>query len=172
MFRDGPVDLVISAAGVLIPQEELDRDPVRAGQLVQANFTGHVTTVLAAAERMRGQRHGTIVILSSIAAVRPRKANFVYGAAKAGLDAFGRGLADAMHGTGVRVVLVRPGFVIGRMTAGMPPAPMSSTPEQVGAAVAAAIGRGAATVWVPGSLRIMAVALRLIPRPLWRRIRR
>jgi decaprenylphospho-beta-D-erythro-pentofuranosid-2-ulose 2-reductase len=172
VFRDGPVGLVISAAGVLIPQEELDRDPVRAGQLVQANFTGHVTTVLAAAERMRGQGHGTIVILSSIAAVRPRKANFVYGAAKAGLDAFGRGLADAMHGTGVRVVLVRPGFVIGRMTAGMPPAPMSSTPEQVGAAVAAAIGRGAATVWVPGSLRIMAVALRLIPRPLWRRIRR
>jgi len=174
VFRDGPVDLVISAAGVLIPQEELDRDPVRAGQLVQANFTGHVTTVLAAAERMRGQRHGTIVILSSIAAVRPRKANFVYGAAKAGLDAFGRGLADALHGTGVRVVLVRPGFVTGRMTAGMPPAPMSSTPEQVGAAVAAAIGRGTAatTVWVPGSLRIMAVALRLIPRPLWRRIRR
>ena len=172
VFRDGPVDLVISAAGVLIPQEELDRDPVRAGQLVQANFTGHVTTVLAAAERMRGQRHGTIVILSSIAAVRPRKANFVYGAAKAGLDAFGRGLADALHGTGVRVVLVRPGFVIGRMTAGMPPAPMSSTPEQVGAAVAAALRRGDTTVWVPGSLRIMAVALRLIPRSLWRRVRR
>lgn len=172
VFRNGPVDLVISAAGVLIPQEELDRDPVRAGQLVQANFTGHVTAVLAAAEKMRGQRHGTIVILSSIAAVRPRKANFVYGAAKAGLDAFGRGLADALHGTGVSVVLVRPGFVTGRMTAGMPAAPMSSTPEQVGAAVAAAIGRGAATVWVPGSLRIMAVALRLIPRPLWRRVRR
>jgi decaprenylphospho-beta-D-erythro-pentofuranosid-2-ulose 2-reductase len=172
VFRDGPVDLVISAAGVLIPQEELDRDPVRAGQLVQANFTGHVTTVLAAAEKMRGQRHGTIVILSSIAAVRPRKANFVYGAAKAGLDAFGRGLADALHGTGVSVVLVRPGFVIGRMTAGMPAAPMSSTPEQVGTAVAAALRRGESTVWVPGSLRIMAVALRLIPRPLWRRIRR
>jgi decaprenylphospho-beta-D-erythro-pentofuranosid-2-ulose 2-reductase len=121
---------------------------------------------------MRGQRHGTIVILSSIAAVRPRKANFVYGAAKAGLDAFGRGLADALHGTGVRVVLVRPGFVTGRMTAGMPPAPMSSTPEQVGAAVAAALRRGETTIWVPGSLRIMALALRLIPRPLWRRIRR
>jgi decaprenylphospho-beta-D-erythro-pentofuranosid-2-ulose 2-reductase len=172
VFQGGPVDLLISAAGVLIPQEELDRDPVLAGQLTAANFTGHVTTVLAAAERMRGQGLGTIVILSSIAAVRPRKANFVYGAAKAGLDAFGRGLADALHGTGVRVVLVRPGFVIGRMTAGMPPAPMSSTPEQVGTAVAAGLGRGAATIWVPGSLRFMAVALRLVPRPLWRRVRR
>ncbi len=172
VFAGGPVDLVISAAGVLTPQDELDRDPLLAGQLTAANFTGHVTTVLAAAQRMRGQRHGTIVILSSIAAVRPRKANFVYGAAKAGLDAFGRGLADALHGTGVRVVLVRPGFVIGRMTAGLPAAPMSSTPEQVGAAVAAGLRGGATTIWVPGSLRVMAVALRLIPRPAWRRIRR
>ena len=68
---------------------------------------------------MRAQGHGTIVVLSSVAAIRPRKANFVYGAAKAGLDAFGRGLADSLHGTGVDVLLVRPGFVIGRMTAGM-----------------------------------------------------
>ena len=172
LFAEGPLDMVISAAGVLIPQPEVERDVQRAAEMIQANFTGHVTTVLAAAERMRGQRHGTIVILSSIAAVRPRKANFVYGAAKAGLDAFGRGLADALHGTGVSVMLVRPGFVIGRMTAGMPPAPMSSTAEQVGAAVAAALRRGDTTVWVPGSLRVMAVALRLIPRPLWRRVRR
>jgi len=172
VFRNGPVDLVISAAGVLIPQEELDRDPVRAGQLVQANFTGHVTTVLAAAEKMRGQRHGTIVILSSIAAVRPRKANFVYGAAKAGLDAFGRGLADALAGTGVRVLLVRPGFVIGRMTGGMTPAPLSTTPAAVGAAVAKALDGTRDTVWVPPALAGLAAVLRVLPRPLWRRMPR
>src|SRR5207302_1870038 len=134
------------AAGVLVPQEALDHDPLRAGHLVEANLTGHVTTVLAAVERMRGQGFGAIVILSSVAAVRPRKANFVYGAAKAGLDAFGRGLADALHGSGVRVLLVRPGFVIGRMTEGMPPAPMSATPDQVGAAVAGALARRDAQV--------------------------
>ena len=79
------------------------------------------------------------MVLSSVAAVRPRKANFVYGAAKAGLDAFARGLADTLHGTGVRVLLVRPGFVIGRMTEGMRPAPLATTPAQVGAATAAAL---------------------------------
>ena len=57
----------------------------------------------------------------------------MYGSAKAGLDAFARGFADLLHGTGVRVVLVRPGFVTGRMTAGMPPAPLATTPEAVGA---------------------------------------
>jgi decaprenylphospho-beta-D-erythro-pentofuranosid-2-ulose 2-reductase len=172
VFADGPLDMVISAAGVLIPQEEVERDVRRAADMVETNFTGHVTSLLAIAARMRAQGRGTIVVLSSVAAVRPRKANFVYGSAKAGLDAFARGLADSLHGTGVRVVLVRPGFVTGRMTAGMPAAPLSSTPAQVGAATAAALGGGKAVVWIPAPLAGLALALRLIPRPLWRRVSR
>jgi decaprenylphospho-beta-D-erythro-pentofuranosid-2-ulose 2-reductase len=172
MFAGGPVDLVISAAGVLIPQSDLNRDPARAATMIGTNFTGHVTTLLACAARMRGQGHGTIVVLSSVAAIRPRQANLVYGATKAGLDAFGRGLADALHSTGVRVLLVRPGFVTGRMTAGLRPAPLATTPAAVGRAVAAALDRGDQTVWVPRSLALVAGAMRLIPRPLWRRLRR
>jgi decaprenylphospho-beta-D-erythro-pentofuranosid-2-ulose 2-reductase len=171
-FRDGPVDLVISAAGVLTPQERMDQAPEEAGALIDTNFTSHVTALLALAARMRAVGHGTIVILSSVAAVRPRKANFVYGAAKAGLDAFGRGLADSLHGSGVRVLLVRPGFVIGRMTAGMDPAPLATTPEQVGAAVAAGLAGRARLIWVPVSLGPAAVLMRLMPRRIWRRLRR
>ena len=171
-FADGDVDLVISAAGILATQSVLDEAPERAGLLVQTNFTGHVTTLLAAAARLRAQGHGTIVVLSSVAAIRPRRANFVYGASKAGLDAFARGLADSLHGSGVRVLLVRPGFVIGRMTRGLPPAPLATTPAAVGRAVAGGLAREAAVVWVPPVLRVFAVALRLIPRPVWRRLRR
>ena len=171
-FASGPLDLVISAAGVLIDQQRLDADVRQAGLLVETNFTGHVTTLLAAAGRLRRQGRGTIVVLSSVAAVRPRKANFVYGAAKSGLDAFARGLADSLHGTGVRVLLVRPGFVTGRMTEGMPSAPLSSTPAQVGEAVAAALRGTSGQVWVPRALGPAAAALRLLPRPLWRQMRR
>jgi decaprenylphospho-beta-D-erythro-pentofuranosid-2-ulose 2-reductase len=171
-FADGPVDVVISAAGVLIPQELLDAEPAEAGLLIDTNFTSHVTALLAVAARMRQAGRGLIVILSSVAAVRPRRANFVYGAAKAGLDAFGRGLADSLHGSGVRVLLIRPGFVIGRMTAGMPRAPLSSTPDQVGAAVAAAIDKPSGVVWVPSALRLFAVLIRVLPRPVWRKLRR
>jgi decaprenylphospho-beta-D-erythro-pentofuranosid-2-ulose 2-reductase len=172
VFADGPVDLVISAAGVLVPQEVLDREPLQAGLLIETNLTGHVTVLLAAAGRLRAQGHGTIVVLSSVAAVRPRKANLVYGAAKAGLDAFARGLADSLHGSGVRVLLVRPGFVTGRMTAGMTAAPLATTPSAVGVAVAAALAGNAGTIWVPRALGPLAVLLRLVPRPLWRRVRR
>jgi decaprenylphospho-beta-D-erythro-pentofuranosid-2-ulose 2-reductase len=171
-FAEGPVDMVISAAGVLIPQERLDAEPAQAGVLIETNFTSHVTALLAVAAQMRQAGRGLIVILSSVAAVRPRRANFVYGAAKAGLDAFGRGLADSLYGSGVRVLLIRPGFVIGRMTAGMPRAPLSSTPAQVGAAVAAVVDKPSGVVWVPSSLRLFAALLRVLPRPLWRRLPR
>jgi decaprenylphospho-beta-D-erythro-pentofuranosid-2-ulose 2-reductase len=172
LFADGPVDLAVSAAGVLLPQDDLDRDPAAAALLVRTNFTGHVSALLAIAARMRERRHGTLVVLSSVAAVRPRRANYVYGAAKAGLDAFARGLTDRLHGTGVRVLLVRPGFVTGRMTRGMRPAPLASTPEQVGRAVAEALARRADTVWVPRRLALLAAVMRLLPRPLWRRLPR
>ncbi len=172
VFSAAPVDLVIAAAGVLIGQDVLRGDPAQAGLLVQTNLAGHVTAVLAIAERMRAQGSGTIVVLSSAAAIRPRRANFVYGAAKAGLDAFGRGLADSLHGSGVRVLLVRPGFVVGRMTQGLSPPPMSTTPGQVGEAVARAMAGRAGVVWVPPGLRPLSAGLRLVPRPLWRRLRR
>jgi decaprenylphospho-beta-D-erythro-pentofuranosid-2-ulose 2-reductase len=171
-FAEGPVDVVIAAAGLLATQDTLDHDPLAAGRLVEASFTGHVTTLLAAAARLRAQGHGTVVVLSSVAAIRPRKFNYVYGAAKAGLDAFARGLADALHGTGVRVLLVRPGFVTGRMTQDMPPAPLPTTPAAVGRAVASALAGRAAVVWVPPQLGPLAVLLRLVPRPVWRRLRR
>jgi decaprenylphospho-beta-D-erythro-pentofuranosid-2-ulose 2-reductase len=172
VFAGGPVDLVIAATGVLTPQAEVDKDPLLAAQMIEINFTGHVTTLLAAATHMRKQQNGTIVVLSSVAAIRPRKANYVYGAAKAGLDAFARGLTDALAGTGVRLLLVRPGFVTGRMTTGLSPAPLSSTPQQVGAAVAAALAGKDSVVWIPRSLAAAALVLRIVPRPLWRKMRR
>jgi short-subunit dehydrogenase len=106
--------------------------------------------------------------------VRVRRANYVYGSAKAGLDGFASGLADALHGSGVHLTLVRPGFVIGRMTAdsGLSPAPLSSTPEQVAEATADALARGRDVVWVPGALRLLAAGLLLLPRWAWRRLPR
>jgi decaprenylphospho-beta-D-erythro-pentofuranosid-2-ulose 2-reductase len=54
----------------------------------------------------------------------------------------------------------------------MTPAPLATTPSAVGAAVAAALAGRRDTVWVPPSLAVLAVALRAVPRPLWRRLRR
>jgi decaprenylphospho-beta-D-erythro-pentofuranosid-2-ulose 2-reductase len=174
----GVPDLVIAATGVLVPQPVLARDVPQAATMITTNLTSHVTTLLAFAGPMRERGRGTMVVLSSVAAVRPRKFNSVYGATKAALDAFARGLADELHGTGVDVLLVRPGFVTGRMTEGMAPAPMATTPAGVGAAVAAALdpvtlrARRHGIVWVPAPLVALATVMRMVPRPIWRKLER
>jgi len=94
----------------------------------------------------------------------------VYGASKAGLDSLAQSLADDLHEQGVRILVVRPGFVRSRMTQGLKPAPLATTPQAVATAVLAGLDRGAQTVWVPGSLRLLMLVMRMIPRRLFRRI--
>lgn len=168
----GDLDVVISAFGVLGSQAEYDADPAAAAEAVAVNYGAHVSAGLHAAGVLREQGHGTLVVLSSVAGARVRKANFVYGSAKAGLDGFAQGLGDALHGSGARVLIVRPGFVIGRMTRGLVPAPMSSTPRQVALATVGALRDGRSSVWVPRALGPVFGVLRLLPRALWRRMPR
>lgn len=164
----GDLDLVIAAAGIL--GSGAHDDPVLAHEVLAINLLGLVDVLVPLGEALRRQRHGTLVVLSSVAAVRPRKANFVYAASKAGLDSFARGLADRLHGEGVRVLLVRPGFVRGRMTAGLPAAPLATSPQAVGQAVRKALASGSDAAWAPPLLRVVMLLLSLLPRRLWRRL--
>jgi decaprenylphospho-beta-D-erythro-pentofuranosid-2-ulose 2-reductase len=168
--RFGDIDVVVAAFGVLGDQASFEADPVAAAEAAQANYVGAVSSLLAVASHLREQGHGDVVVLSSVAGERARKANFVYGSSKAGLDAFAQGLGDSLEGTGVRVLVVRPGFVKGRMTAGMAPAPLATTPDAVADIVVAALGTRRELVWAPGPLRWLMSAFRHLPRPLWRKV--
>jgi decaprenylphospho-beta-D-erythro-pentofuranosid-2-ulose 2-reductase len=168
--RFGEIDLAVLAFGVLGDQEEAARSVDRATELGETNFLGVVSVSIPLARRMREQGHGTIVLLSSVAGERARASNFVYGASKAGADAFAQGLGDSLAGTGVDVMVVRPGFVKTKMTAGLEPVPFSTTPEAVAQAVVRGLARGSHTVWEPPVLRFVMSALRHVPRPLFRRL--
>jgi NAD(P)-dependent dehydrogenase (short-subunit alcohol dehydrogenase family) len=170
--RHGRLDVVVVAFGVLGDQARAEQDPAHAVAVVHTDYVAHVAVLTHLAARLRAQGSGAIVVFSSVAGVRVRRANYVYGSAKAGLDGFAAGLADALHGSGVRLVLVRPGFVIGRMTTGMSPAPFSSTPDQVADAAVHALRTGRGEVWVPALLRPVFALLRHAPRALWRRMPR
>lgn len=170
--RHRRLDVVVVAFGVLGDQTRAEYDPGHAVEIVHTDYVAHVSVLTHLAAILRIQGCGTLVVFSSVAGVRVRRANYVYGSAKAGLDGFTSGLADAMHGSGARVLLVRPGFVIGRMTEGMTPAPFSSTPDQVADATVRALQSGRGEVWVPDVLRPVFAVLRYAPRALWRRLPR
>ncbi len=166
----GDLDVVIVAFGVLGDQAEFTNDPQAAAEAVHVNFTGGVAASLGFSGVMRRQGHGHLVVLSSVAGERVRAANFVYGSSKAGLDAFAQGLGDSLAGSGVRVTVVRPGFVHSRMTCGMKSTPFATTPRVVGELTVAGMRKGKHTVWTPGALRYVFSILRHVPRPVFRRL--
>ena len=168
----GPIDTAVLAFGILGEQDRAETDPAHAVAIVHTDYLAQISLLTVLATAMRAAGAGTLVVFSSVAGVRVRRANYVYGSAKAGLDGFASGLSDALHGSGVRLLIVRPGFVIGRMTRGMDPAPLSSTPAQVADATARALSRGRRTVWVPWALRPLFAGMRLLPQAIWRRLPR
>lgn len=168
----GPLEIVVTAFGVLGEQERAERDAAHAVAVVHTDYVAHVSILTHLANLLRAQGSGQLVVFSSVAGIRVRRANYVYGSAKAGLDGFACGLADALAGSGVHLLIVRPGFVIGRMTEGMSPAPFSSTPDQVADATVAALKRRRHVIWVPGLLRPVFAVMRLLPRAIWRRMPR
>jgi decaprenylphospho-beta-D-erythro-pentofuranosid-2-ulose 2-reductase len=166
----GDVDVAVVAFGQLGDAEQLRSDSGAVARLAQVNYVVPTVVGTELANRMREQGHGVIVALSSVAGERARASNFVYGSTKAGLDAFYSGLADSLVGTGVSVLVVRPGFVRSKMTAGLADAPLATTPEAVAQAIVTGIRKGRHTVWVPGAMRWVMSGLRHTPRAIFRRL--
>lgn len=172
----GEITTAVVAFGILGDQERAEADESHAAHIAQLDYTAQVSILTVLADEME---RGHIVAFSSIAGWRARRANYVYGSTKAGLDAFCQGLADRLHGGPLALITARPGFVIGSMTEGMKPAPLSVTPDVVARYVVDAIGREAdkaaaggalasRTLWIPVTLRFLAWVMALVPRSIWR----
>lgn len=170
VFAEHEIDIAVVAFGQQPDQEELSSDPEGSAQVALVNYVGAVSSGVILARAMRRQGHGIIVALSSVAGERARASNYTYGSTKAGLDAFFQGLGDDLQGSGVRVLVVRPGFVRTKLTAHMEPAPLATTPEAVAEAVQSGIRHGRHTIWVPPAIRWVMSGLRHIPRPVFRRL--
>jgi decaprenylphospho-beta-D-erythro-pentofuranosid-2-ulose 2-reductase len=166
----GDIDVALVVFGVLGDEEEAWQDHASAVRHARVNYLGAVSVGVCLADRMRRQGHGAIVALSSVAGERVRRSNFVYGSSKAGMDGFYLGLGEALRGTGVDVLVVRPGFVHTKMTAGRDAVPLSVTAEQVADAIVTGVAEHRSLVWVPRPLRAVMSGLRHVPRPLFRRL--
>jgi decaprenylphospho-beta-D-erythro-pentofuranosid-2-ulose 2-reductase len=169
--RLGGADIVILAVGVLGERGGMPSDVAGALQVLEVNAVGAGSLLIQAARRLREAGGGALVVLSSVAAERPRRGNAVYGASKAGIDSLAQALGDDLREENVRVLVVRPGFVHTRMTEGLQPAPLATTPQAVARAVVDGLDRGAHTVWAPRSLRWLMLVVRMLPRRILSRIK-
>jgi short-subunit dehydrogenase len=111
---------------------------------------------------------GTIAVITSVAGVRGRASNFVYGSAKALVSTLLAGLRHRLAATGVRVIDIRPGFVDTPMTAGFRKGgPLWATPDRVARDIVAAVERGAGVVYTPWFWRWIMLVIRHVPESIF-----
>lgn len=169
-FSGGDIDIAVVAFGVLGDAERAWHDAEHALELAQVNYTAPVHVGVLLGDRMRRQGHGTIVALSSVAGEKVRRSNFVYGSTKAGMDSFYLGLGQALGAHGVRVTVVRPGFVRSKMTEGMKDAPLATTPDEVAVQTVDAVRHRRRLIWVPKPFQPVMLVLKHIPGPIFRKL--
>ena len=169
-LHQGAPDLVLVAWGSLTDQARATTDAAYAARELTTNFVAPAALLLRIAAWLEPQRQGVIAVITSVAGDRGRQSNFVYGAAKGGLQRFLEGLRHRLHGQGITVLDIRPGFVATPMTAGMAQTgPLWATPEQVAADIVQAIEQAQPVLYTRWFWRWIMLAVRTVPMPLFHR---
>lgn len=164
-FPDLP-DVVMSAVGLLGKQPRAQIDLDHAREIMRTNYEGPSLILGLFAERFAARGGGSIVGISSVAGIRGRGSNYVYGSAKAGLAAFLSGLRNrlAINGSNVHVMTVTPGFIRTRMTSDMrlPPV-LTAVPAELGEAILKGLDRRKDVIYVRSIWCFLTLIIRLIP---------
>ena len=168
----GGLDAVLIAHGTLGDQVAAEADASVMLQDIALNFLSPASLLTHLGNAMAAQGHGTLAVIGSVAGDRGRASNYVYGSAKGGLRVFTQGLRHRLGRLGVSVTLVEPGFVDTPMTAGLPKGgPLWAQPDRVGADIHRAMLRGPAILYTPWFWRWVMLVIRLLPDPIFRRLK-
>lgn len=158
------IDIVLIAHGSLPDQQACQLDLATSRMALEVNGVSPVLFAEAFAARLAGQDHGTLAIIGSVAGDRGRRSNYVYGAAKGLVTRYAQGLQHRFAGSGVRVVLLKPGPTDTPMTAAMKRQGAALAPvEEVAAAIVKAIARGRPVAYVPGKWRVIMLVIMHLP---------
>jgi short-subunit dehydrogenase len=164
------IDIVLVASGTLPDQAACQRDPAVAVREFHTNALSLIALLTPISNRLEAQRHGTLAVISSVAGDRGRPSNYLYGSAKAALQAFLEGLRARLFKVGVHVVDVKPGFVATPMTAGLPlPGPLVATPEKVAKDIVRAVERKKDVLYTPWFWWGIMLIIRNVPRFVFKR---
>ena len=168
----GTFDLALVAHGTLPDQTRSETHLAYAVGEFRSNAESAITCLLGLAQRFEAQGKGTIAVIGSVAGDRGRSSNYLYGSAKAAIEAFASGLRVRLFKTGVHLLLIKPGFVLTAMTAELKlPALLTASPERVAKDICRAVDRRADVLYTPWFWGVIMWAVRRIPSSLFKRMR-
>jgi decaprenylphospho-beta-D-erythro-pentofuranosid-2-ulose 2-reductase len=167
----GGLDLALLAYGTLPDQTTAEMDMTLTEAALTVNFVSPCLLCDRLAPHFEAARAGSIAVITSVAGERGRRSNYLYGAAKGGLQRYLEGLRHRLHPAGVQVLDVRPGFVATRMTAHLQQGLLWAQPDRVARDILRAVGTGRAVLYTPWFWRGVMAGVRNLPRPLFHRTR-
>lgn len=170
-WEDVPrVDVALIAYGSLPDQAAAESDRESCEAALQLNFISPVLLANELARQFEAQGHGAIAVISSVAGDRGRASNFIYGAAKGGLQRYLEGLRHRLSRSGVEVLDIRPGFVSTKMTRALGgKGPLWATPDAVAADIVRAISKRRSVLYTPWFWRGIMTIVRSLPRSVLHR---
>lgn len=169
---DPKPDGVVLAFGYNGDQQKAQEDFDEAGRIIDINFRGAVSILEIIAADFQTRRSGFIIAIGSVAGLRGRQSNYIYGAAKGALAVYLSGLRNRLNKAGVRVMTVLPGFIDTKMTAGMDlPQLLTASPEQVAEDIYAAHVKAKERIYTRWFWRWIMLIIRHVPEPIFKRLK-
>jgi hypothetical protein len=168
----GLPDVVIANAGISIGMDSAVRADLDVMHEVFAtNNLGMAATFHPFVAAMRERRHGTLVGIASVGAIRGMPGHGAYCASKAAVVAYCESLRGECRASGVRVVTLLPGYVATPLTAKNPyPMHFLMTPDEFAERAYRAILAGTSYRVIPWQMALVAKLLRVLPNPLFDRL--
>jgi len=167
IFQSGDIDLVIIAYAQL-GNEELQLNPIIFADIMYTNLYSQALLLNYVNSKLVDQMHGQMLLISSVAGIRPRRRNFVYGASKFGVDFIAQGLQKYNIDKNVFITILRPGFVHTKMTVGLKPAPFSIDLKKISKITGHALLKKKRVVYAPKFLSIVMFILRNLPERIFK----
>jgi decaprenylphospho-beta-D-erythro-pentofuranosid-2-ulose 2-reductase len=168
----GQIDVGLIAHGTLSDNDLCLSDALQLDREIRSNFTSAAALLGSLAKRMVGQNQkGSLAVITSVAGDRGRQSNFVYGSSKAGLNEFCSGLRQQLCSKGIEVLTIKPGFVATKMTAHLKQGPLFASADAVAAGIMSSIEKGRSVVYLPWFWLIIMTIIRMIPEPIFKRLR-
>jgi decaprenylphospho-beta-D-erythro-pentofuranosid-2-ulose 2-reductase len=162
---------VIVVAGYMVEQKVCEATLSETLETINVNYTGAVSLLNSVANDMEQRKSGFIVGVSSVAGDRGRKANYIYGSAKAGFSAYLSGLRNRLFESGVSVLTVKPGFVATKMTEGLDlPKRLTAQPQEVAKDIFQAQQKGQNTLYTKWIWRYIMLIIKHIPESLFKKM--
>ncbi len=167
----GSVDIVLIAHGWLSDQQTCQADLAFCRESLEVNAVSPALFAEAFAGHFATAGRGTIAIIGSVAGDRGRKANYTYGACKGFLARYAEGMEHRFAGTGVKIVLIKPGPTDTPMAANLKAqGKRLASAERVAQATVTAIRRGRPVAYAPAIWQAIMLIVRHIPRVVFNRL--